>query len=288
MPALELPASEYHADRIGHDEPSLNASLVKILVTKSPRHAWYAHPRLNPQHRESIERKFDVGTVAHDLFLLDNAERVAVADFPDWRKKAAQEFRDAARDEGMVPLLAHEWARVQAMVAALRDQCAGHEARPPLFVDGQPERTLVWRERGVLCRALLDWLHDSHQCIDDLKTAKWTASPRAWARRTMFSTGADIQAAFYIRAVRAVYGQEAEFRLVVIESDEPHGMSVVSPSPAALVLADAKIEAAIDRWQECLASGVWPGYPLHVVEADPPAWAESDWWESQQLEDDAA
>ena len=38
--------AEYHADPA--PEPSLSRSLAHTLLTRSPRHAWQAHPRLNP------------------------------------------------------------------------------------------------------------------------------------------------------------------------------------------------------------------------------------------------
>lgn len=283
----DLTPVTYYADEIA-DEPSLNASIAKVLLNESPRHAWEAHPRLNPQYRDTFDRKYDVGTVVHEVFLLDNAEKVAVVDANDWRSKVAQTARDEAREQGQIPLLAREWAQVQEMLDALRHQVAGHEAQPSLFSDGKPEQTVIWRENGVLCRCRIDWLRDDHAAIDDLKTSKWTANPQAWARRTMWSIGADIQAAFYIRAVKSLTGVEPVFRLVVVETAPPFALSVVTPSPAALALANAKVDAAIAKWSECLASDVWPGYSSQVLTVDPPGWAESQWWEQQQLDEQAA
>lgn len=42
---IRLPSAEYHADPA--PEPSLSATLAKLLISRSPRHAWMASPRLN-------------------------------------------------------------------------------------------------------------------------------------------------------------------------------------------------------------------------------------------------
>ena len=66
-----IPENDYHADPVG-PAPSLSASIAKLLVLKSPRHAWLAHPRLNKAKAEEVEkakRARDVGTATHKLVL---------------------------------------------------------------------------------------------------------------------------------------------------------------------------------------------------------------------------
>jgi hypothetical protein len=140
--------------------------------------------------------------VAHSL-IFEGIEKVSVVDAPNWRTKAAKEARDEARAAGLIPLLPGQWTEVQAMVQAVREQLAEHEADPPLFTDGKPEQTLVWEEDGVLCRARLDWLRDDVRAIDDLKTTSRSAHPAAYSH-ALFGVGGDVQAAFYLRGVRAL------------------------------------------------------------------------------------
>jgi hypothetical protein len=278
---------DYYADRIA-DEPSLNATVAKLLISDSPLHAWTAHPKLNPGYRETVDKKFDVGTAAHEVFLLGNDHLIHVVEANDWRTKAAQEVRDRAREEGMLPLLAGQWQDVSAMLTALRSQLPGIDAAPALFTAGKPEQTLVWRDRDVLCRARLDWIHDSLECVDDLKTAARTANPHVWTRTTMWGIGADIQAAFTLRGLKAAVGVDSTFRFVIAETHEPYAIAAVSPSEQTLALSNAKIDVALERWKRCLAENAWPAYPPHVLTVDPPAWAETQWWESQQLEEEMA
>lgn len=281
-----LDAETYYADALD-EEPSLNATVLKEIIDRSPRHAWTAHPRLNPGYAEKVASRFDVGTAAHEVFLLGNDQRVHIVDAADWRTKLAQEVRDRARAEGLVPLLTREWERVSEMLTALRAQlpridCNGE---PGLFTAGKPEQTLVWRDRGVLCRARLDWLHDDLSCADDLKTAP-SASPYTWSRHTMFSIGADIQAAFTLRGLLASLQVQSTFRFVICETQAPHAVAAVTPSAQSLALANAKIDVALERWKTCLESRNWPGYPSHILTVDPPPWAETQWWEQQQVADE--
>lgn len=284
----DLDPARYYADATG-DVPTLNATVCKLLIHASPRHAWTAHPRLNPDYAPEAAAKFDVGTAAHELFLLDDDSRVAVVDAPDWRTSAAKAVRDQAREGGMVALLAHQWAEVHAMLEALRAQLPGLEAEPPLFVDGKPERTIIWQDDyGVLCRARLDYLHDDYSACDDLKTTKGSASPLQWASRTLFGMHAEIQAALTIRGIEKLTGRTPDFRFLAVETRPPYGISAVRLSPAALDMANHQIDRALVKWKRCLESGVWESYPPFVVDAEPPGWQLQEVLDAEHLDEAAA
>lgn len=282
MSVIDLSADRYHADQVA-DRPTLSASIAHILCTSSPKHAWTAHPKLNPAYRRDEQEHFDIGTVAHAMLLEGDASCVEVLDFDDWRKQAAQDAREVVRASGRIPLLAKHWDAVAAMVAAARDQLAALDVAPPLFTDGKPEQTLVWEERGVACRARLDWLRDDRAAVDDYKTTGRTADPAAFSR-AMFDRGYDLQAAFYLRGLHAVTGADAEFRFCVQETQPPYALSVVAPSPAAYALANDKIEYALAAWKRGLDTGEWPAYPVKVCYADVPTWHEVAWLDKEARE----
>ena len=275
-----MTSDPYHADPC--EQPSLSSSIARTLLGYSPLHAFTEHPRLNPAVEREQKEMFDLGTAAHAYFLEGEA-RVAIIDAPDWKKKEAREERDAARLEGLIPILASKWQDVKDMALAARQQLGEHEATPIPFTGGKPEQTLIWREGGIWCRARLDWLHDDHSAIDDLKTTAASANPDAWSR-TMFGAGSDIQAAFYLRGLKAISGGGArgtEFRFVVQENFKPFALSVIGLSPAALELAERKVKRAIILWEHCLTAGRWPGYPLQTCYAELPPWEEAQWMERE-------
>lgn len=277
---LDIPEDAYHADELGHgDRPALSKSIAHILLTKSPAHAWAAHPKSPGFVQRASEKKFDVGTAAHQLFL-EGVDSIVVVDADAFRSTAAKAERDAAHAAGRTPLLAKDYPAVKEMAAAIRPQTDLVEADPPLFTDGAPERTLVWEEQGVLCKARLDWLRDDHRAIDDLKTTSASAAPEAWPR-TMLGFGGDLQMAFYLRGARRVLGVTPAFRFVAVETSPPYALTTFSVSPDALALADARIEHAIGVWRECTQTGVWPAYPRRVCYVQSPAWAEAQWFDRQ-------
>jgi hypothetical protein len=286
-PLSFIGAEEYHAGDEG--QPRLSASIAHILCTTSPLHAWTAHPRLNPHYERKEEERFDVGKAAHSV-LLEGEDNIYVVHEDSWRKTVAKEARDYARSLGKVPLLAANRDEVLAMADAVREQLVAHEAEPPLFSDGKPEVSILWEEGGVLCKARFDWLRDDRLAIDDLKTTSRSASPNQFSRN-LFSTGADIQAAMYLRAVRSVLVTEADlwglplpepvFRWVVVETTPPYAISVITPGPDVLALGDAKVAWALEEWSRCLAANSWPAYPPRIATAELPPWEESKWLERE-------
>jgi hypothetical protein len=271
----KMRAAEYHADPCL--EPSLSSTIARVLCDSAPAHAQHAHPRLNLQNVEEEAEHFDIGTAAHAI-LLEGEAAVTVIDAKDWRTNAAKDARDAARAAGKLPLLAKIWADVQAMVAAARVQLAAHHDGRAMFLNGEPEQTLIWREEDLWCRARLDWLRDG--AIDDYKTTSASANPEVLSR-TLFGNGWDIQAAFYLRGLKAITGIDAAFRFACQETYAPYALSVVALGPDAMMLAEKKILWALDLWRECLQSNRWPAYPTQTAYASLPPWVESAWLEKE-------
>jgi hypothetical protein len=278
----DLAAADYHAD-LTKDVPTLSSSIANLLINRSPLHAWTAHPRLNPNFVPVDDSKYDVGTVAHSL-LLEGTANVDVCDFADWRTKDAREARDISRANGRTPLLAHQFEEVMGMCNAVAAQLQAFDVDPIPLTAGKPEQTMVWQDAqtGVWCRARIDWLHDDLSAIDDLKTTTRSAHPEAFAKN-LYSYGCDVQAAFYLRGIDKMpyeIGQRlapTRWRWIVVETSPPYGLSVVEPGPAVLELADAKVDAALKLWAECLERDSWPGYPTRVATAELPAWEEARW-----------
>jgi hypothetical protein len=277
-----IPADEYHADPT--PEPSLSASIAKLLAEKTPMHAWAQHPRLNPGFERIEEEKFDVGNFAHQL-ILEGEDNIVVVDADSWRTKAAQEEREGARAEGRIALLAKDYARVTVATHAIRAQIAARLDEPRLFSDGKPEQTLVWRESTaygpIWCRARVDWLHDDFSALDDLKTTAASANPVIWSNKTLWQIGGDVQAAFYRRGVKELTGKEPVFRFVVAENKIPFALGVCSPGPDALQFGDEKVDAAITLWAKCLSENSWPAYPQGIHYFDVPMWASLQFDELQ-------
>lgn len=278
-----LTAEQYHADPVR--EPSLSSSIAKLLVVRTPRHAWTEHPRFNPDREDDEEHHFDIGTACHSLILNDPI-KFAIITADSWRTKDAKDQRDAARLAGKLPLLEKHWDQVQAMAAAARAQLEMHEDASGAFLDGLPEQTLIWQEGAVWCRVRLDWLPASAHFFDDYKSTE-CADPDVFQRQ-MINLGYDIQAAFYCRGIRALdICERPEFRFIVQEREPPHALCVISPLPGMIELAERKVEKALQLWAACRREGRWPGYPARTCYVGAPAYHEAQYLEREVRDHDA-
>ena len=261
-------------------EPSLNASLAHILLSRSPMHAHLAHPRFNPALVRETNDHFDLGTAVHEL-VLEGADRICEIAAPDYRTKSAQMARDAARTAGQIPLLTHQMETARAMAEAIEIQ-VDQFPEPIPFRNGLAERVIVWQEGPIWCRARLDYLHVDFKAAEDLKTTSESAEPAAWTR-TLFDRGHDLQAAFHSRGVQRVCGELPEFRFLVAEIAPPYALSLIGLDPMALDFAHQRMRAAMELWEACLRTNVWPGYPTRPVYAEVPPWIRTRWEERRFL-----
>jgi hypothetical protein len=275
-------AAEYHQDPV--ETPSLSASIATILIQQSPLHAKYAHPRLtaNPTREEAAH--LDIGSICHGLIL--EGENIAVViDAENYRKKAAQEARDAARLAGKSPILAKEMFEVKAMMENCLTQLAKH-SNPYVrdaFVKGKGEQTIIWKEpNGVWCRSRLDWMHTTYPIIYDYKTSGRSAHPQNISRLAAAS-GWCLQEAFYRRGYKALCGDDSEpdFFFVCQENYRPYALTVFEVSPQDRTLAEAQVEYAIQTWGDCLKNDTWPSYSEKVERITSPAYVEMQWMERE-------
>lgn len=264
----DIPEADYHADPIPGG--SLSSTTARLLTPPStPALARYQLD--NPQHSDA----FDLGSAAHALILGKGARIVeVVAD--DWKKPAVRALRDAARAEGKVPLLTKDLARARAMAAAV----LRHNEARAILTDGAPERTLAWSDQrtGQWCRAMLDWWPDPARAwrlvIGDVKTSTAATAP-AFAKKAA-EYGYHQQAAHYVDGYAAVHGvdpAEVAFVFIVVQVDPPHIVNVVQLTDDAMAAGRSRNADALDTWQQCRETGVWPALNEGVQLVSLPRWA---------------
>lgn len=278
----DMTAAEYHADCC--PAPSLTQSVAKILLERSPLHAWHAHPKLNPDYQHNDDTKFDIGNVAHKL-LLGRGKEIVALDAPDWNatgmgkgaKTKLHEERDALRAAGKVAVLGKTVARADRMVKAAREQLElrglGH-----LFGEhGNGEVVVAWKEDGMWLRQMIDWLDSRRLIFADYKTTDESAAPAALARK-MVNDGWHIQAAMAKRGLDIVDDPlDRQYLFVVQEATVPYALSVVEINRDALAMGHKMLEYAATQWKICVGRNCWPGYPLDVTTPEFPGWAEQQW-----------
>jgi hypothetical protein len=282
-PGLHFDVSEarYHADQLCA-VPTLSNSIAKLLL-RSPIHAWTAHPRLNPDHEPKDSKAFDIGRAAHRAVLGKGGDYVAIPDDllasnGAASTKAAKEWIEDARADGLTPLKAEEVDRIGAMADRVTERLAAMGIRL------DPERsevTALAEVEGVMCKARFDNLPAKGGVFYDFKTT--TDASADAVIRAVEAYGYDMQAAHYQAVLDAALGQRRRCRFVFVEKEPPHEVAVVElhddPSSESDWMVTARSKAAEARriWAECLRTGEWPGYPAAVQVIGARGWEQARW-----------
>lgn len=272
-----IEADAYHRDPCA--EPSLSSTLARLILSRSPLHAWTASPRLNPAW-EPIEKKtFDIGRAAHRAVLGAGGDYVAypaeyLASNGAASTKEAKAWAEEQRAAGRTPLKADEVDQVGAMADAVQRQLAAMGIK---LDPARSELSAIAEIDGIWCRAMIDNAPtDPRQPLYDIKSTT-DASPEALAK-TIATYGYDVQAAHYLAVWKAATGEDRKFRMIFVEKEAPFGVSVAElyrkPSHEADWFDHANALASEARriWGECLTSGVWPCYPARPVVIGAPGW----------------
>lgn len=279
--AHDIPAERYHSDPC--ETPALSASLASKIINATPRHAFAASPRLNPDFEAEDKAAFDIGSAFHEV-MTGKGRGIFVVPFDDYRKKAAQEARDDARAQGFTPLTEPQNKQVLRMVECAKVQMAEHGIGNP-FERGQNEITLIWKQDGAMNRIMVDCIDEENRVAYDLKSLAGVADPDAWLRRDM-SHGTDLRAAHYVDGLKAVFGGEWTYRFVLVEKEQPHCLSVAQFSEPALFIGRKKITRAREVWARCVDRAEWPGFSAEIAVIQPPAFHEANWLERESFEAD--
>jgi hypothetical protein len=269
--------AEYHADPVPGGSLS-STGARKLLPPSCP--ALYRWEQDHPVFKDV----FDFGSAAHKL-VLGAGPKIEVIDAKDWRTNAAKAARDQARANGFVPLLPHDWEHVEAMAAAIQDHPLAGPLLDPL-AGGKAEQSGFWidEEFGVWCRFRLDWLsgqrtRDGRPVIVDYKSSP-CAEPETFARKSVAEFSYHQQDAFYCDGYSALTGEDPVFLFAVQEKQPPYLVSVVQLTEEDRQVGRERNRHAIERYRDCKAAGVWPGYGDDIEPITLPAWARSrgdDW-----------
>jgi len=287
MPSdFTLSADDYHSDPC--PAPSLSSSIAKILINQSPKHAWYAHPRLNPSYKPVEDSRFDIGSVAHMMLLEKRSDRVTIVNADDWRTKAAKEAREEAWSNGRIPILARHFDKVSEMTDQARVYVQTTELAG-IFENGHAEVSMRWQEGNAWCRSRLDLLSETFNVILDYKTTE-NAEQEAFIRQ-IGRMDYDLQAEFYVRGANAQEAgyKEPVFVFLAQEISAPYSCSLVSLANSYRAVGQKKVERALAVWKNCVATNRWPAYSAAIAYAEPRPWdmeilEESEATESEETD----
>lgn len=255
-----------------HSRPELSSTGARLLLPEfggSPAKFKYR------QGREYNSNAFDVGKAVHAQVLGVGAQAVA---YPDdvlasngaASTKAAKDWADGVRADGMIPMKASELRPVFGMAEAV----LRHPTARALFeLAGRREVSVFSEVDGVPTRARFDALTDeTPQGVFgiDLKTSSKPVDTETFTR-TVIDYGYHVQQEFYRDTYRA-FG-ELEFVFVCVEVSAPYLVAVHRLDITYEDMGRTLARFARNTYKACEASGQWPGYPDDVQTISPPVWA---------------
>lgn len=262
---LHLTPAQYHADR-----EALSQSGAKKLLASPAR---FAYER---EHPPPPRRVFELGHAAHRVALGAGAE-LEIVDAENYLTKAAKQAQAAARAAGKIPTLPHEWAQVQQMHAALQ----AHPLASRLLTGGRAEVPIRWVDPtfGVPCRALIDYVtppggQGFPPILVDYKTCESAALDDL--ARSVVRYGYHVQDWWYtdgaVAAGLAEPDRPPAFLFIAQEKTPPYLVRVFDLDDELVTRGRARAMAARERFRDCTAAGVWPGYPNTIARVAAPRW----------------
>lgn len=296
--------------------PSLNSSVLKVLLGQSPAHARERHPRLTttPEYDWPETNAMKIGSVAHAILLGVGARYVSFDPAQFLTKKGepgktlgsaeAKAAIEAARARGEIDIDkdTHRDAENVAdrMLRAITEEY-------PLWQYGVSESVVLWQYRlndgtFALCRAQLDRRIDACSCVGPTEyridadevlhelvreggekhlhifDCKFTGKSATddWLDRTIAMDGWDIQDAFYSLGAASVQPLPVVFTFIVGETYPPYDTRFVTLPESWRSTAKQRVDIGVNRWAQCIDSGIWPGRPRRY-EPKPPEWLAARW-----------
>ena len=262
----DLDENEYHA------HPALSSTQARQILDSPAR---FNYNRTHPQpHKDA----FDLGTAVHTKVLGVGAH---VITYPDEHltpsgavstKAATVAWAEEQRANGFVVIGTAQAAQVDGMAEAV---LAHPTARALLEQPGALSEASVFTtdtEWDVPIRARFDLLAP---ITVDLKTTAKEASPSGFAK-SVANFGYDVQQGHYLDAHELATGGRPNMVFVVVETTAPHLVGVHQLDRDFADMGQVKARYARQRFAECTASGVWPGYPTQIGLIPPPVYAVYD------------
>lgn len=221
-----------------------------------------------------------LGSLFHTLTLepIEFSTEYAVAPVCDKRTKAGKELWASfeAENGGKAIVTPDQYETAQRMADAVLCHPA---AREYVTGNGDVENSIYWNPAvtpDVLCKCRPDfikWVGDGHYLLVDLKSTD-DARPFNF-QRSAWNYRYHVQAPFYWDGCTNEFSVAPDsFIFIACEKEPPYAVVVYEASIEMLNAGREEYYHDLQVYQECLRTGVWPGYPVEPVLLMPPRWAE--------------
>lgn len=255
----ELTNEDYHA---AHEYLSFSGAKA---FAKAPA---YYPAYLRKENEETPARR--IGTGVHMRVLEPNRFSTGIVTVTNRVTKENKERIAQAEAEGKWVLNVKEYDQICKMSdSILKDPLAAS-----LLKGGVAESSIFWKDAksGVNLKCRPDYLRDDGVIVD-LKTYGEDMDDDALMRQVM-KMKYHYQSAMYLDGVGQLLGRELNmFAHVFVGDEDPYLVRVIVLNDAALDKARFDLDELFQRFAECKAKNVWPGFNSGITEVTLPDWA---------------
>lgn len=160
-----------------------------------------------------------------------------------------------------------------ATAVAMAEAVRRHPLVQPYLAGGLFEHAIYWTdpETELPCKARPDWIIPDRRILLDLKTAVSADARRFGSAAARYSY--HLQTAMYRNAI--TYGLDwapNKVKIVVVEKDAPHEVSIFDVPEDALNVAADEVAALLRMVKACRQTNTWPGRYLDEQPLQLPAY----------------
>lgn len=245
---------------------NLNAPVSKSLLW-----AFHQSPyKWRHSTGKEATRAMDLGTLIHAAILEPNIpldQIAAVSPFPDFRTKAAQEWRDDQREMGKMITTDADIRNASGCEAVFSEEYAQR------FAGGYKTEVAVFAEIGATeIKGMIDIVPDSLDLLVDLKTTGSIGSSHD-LMRNILKWGYHWQAALYLDLWNAATGEKrTRFVFCFIEPEDPYETAWIELSENFIDLGREGYMDALAAWQSSVAMDHWPKQHEGITLIEKPAY----------------
>jgi len=236
----------------GNETVRLSPSIAKILLDKSPKHAWLAHRLLGGQGKKPSAAQVKGSAV--DAMVFGGTVPKLTAAAQEEAEAIAGSIKDALQSRGIV---------------------------------GTPQYRIEWNSDGTDCSGVVDLFNYNEGRFWELKTSHDLSDYNIVKQIEQYRY--DLQIAAYIEGLNAHepnFDLDAEGTFIFAETSPPYDVRFVSVTPRMLERGKADWREAVSRWSQCMKSNHWPGRGDFT--ADVSAWrqkqAAEEWLKDSGIE----
>lgn len=259
-------------------EPSLSNSGISILLDETPLDFAFQHPRLNPDSdlvEEQVTKMQEFGSVTHRLALGKGAD-YAVGFYDSWRSAEARAFRDAAIEEGRIPITEAKFEECRLMAGVIIERLnrvldgAAYETEVVFLYQEETPFGPIW------VRGMLDVWCPERGMIVDPKVTKLLYKDKV--ARQMVNMGWDRQAALYSHALGKIlpeFAGRVTFADLLVKPCPPYTSRLARPEKGWRAVKMREVRKAMETFAYCLKESRWPGFGDEVDDISMPKWEEA-------------